>query len=325
VTLHARAARSLETLVEGRLDEHVERLADHAEKGRVWDKALDYLQRSGAKAYSLYANVDAARFFERALMVLQKLPETRETLEQAVDLRFELRNALLPLGETDRIFRSLEEIEPVLGALGDKLRSARHAAFRCNHHFLIGEQRRAIEFGEGGLRLVRECGDRVVEGELLYRLGQSYNALGEYRQAIALLEKSLEFTADNRGRDRFDLTVIPSVVNRTWLVYALVERGDFGAGMGHAKRALEIAENAEHPLSEVLAGFPSATCACAKARSRGQSAPWNAASTSAITGPFGCGARASCLPLLLFMPAWAARKRGCNSPSRRLPTPNRCG
>jgi len=252
VTLHARAARSLETLVEGRLDEHVERLADHAEKGRVWDKALDYLQRSGAKAYSLYANVDAARFFERALVVLQKLPETRETLEQAVDLRFELRNALLPLGETDRIFRSLEEIEPVLGALGDKLRSARHAAFRCNHHFLIGEQRRAIEFGEGGLRLVRECGDRVVEGELLYRLGQSYNALGEYRQAIALLEKSLEFTADNRGRDRFDLTVIPSVVNRTWLVYALVERGDFGAGMGHAKRALEIAENAEHPLSEVL-------------------------------------------------------------------------
>ncbi|MBV8630990.1 MAG: tetratricopeptide repeat protein, partial [Silvibacterium sp.] len=184
--------------------------------------------------------------------VLQKLPETRDTLEQAVDLRFELRNALLPLGETDRIFRSLEEIEPVLAALGDKLRSARHAAFRCNHHFLIGEQRRAIELGEGGLRLVRECGDRVIEGELLYRLGQSYNALGEYRQAIVLIEKSFEFTADNRGRDRFDLTVIPSVVNRTWLVYALVERGDFGAGMRHAKRALEIAENAEHPLSEVL-------------------------------------------------------------------------
>lgn len=252
VTLHARAARSLEMLVEGRLDEHVERLADHAEKGRIWDKALDYLQRSGAKAYSLYANVDAARFFERALLALQRLPETRRTLEQAVDLRFELRNALLPLGETDRIFRSLEEIEPVLAALGDKLRSARHAAFRCNHHFLIGEQRRAIEFGESGLRLVRECGDRIVEGELLYRLGQSYNALGEYRQAISLLENSLEFTADSRGRDRFDLTVIPSVVNRTWLVYALVECGDFGAGMTHAKRALEIAEKAEHPLSEVL-------------------------------------------------------------------------
>ena len=103
-----------------------------------------------------------------------------------------------------------------------------------------------------GLRLARECGDRIVEGELLYRLAQSYNALGEYRSAIALLEKSLEFTADQRGRDRFDLTVIPAVVNRTWLVNALVECGDFAAGMSHAKRALEIAENAEHPLSQVL-------------------------------------------------------------------------
>ena len=158
----------------------------------------------------------------------------------------------------------------MLTALGDKPRSARHAAFRCNHHFLVGEQRRAIEFGEVGLRLARECGDRIVEGELLYRLGQSYNALGEYRPAIALLEKSLEFTAE-RGRDRFDLTVIPAVVNRTWLVYALVECGDFAAGMSHAKRALEIAESAEHPLSQVLGWLFVRSPAPAQGRDRGRS------------------------------------------------------
>ena len=252
-TLHARAARSLEALVEGRLDEHVERLADHAEKGGIWDKALDYLQRSGAKAYSLYANVDAAALFRARVEWSCRNYRRRAKLSSrqwtsASSFATPCCRWARPIGSS----RCLKEIEPVLAALGDKLRSARHAAFWCNHHFLIGEQRRAIELGEGGLRLVRECGERVVEGELLYRLGQSYNALGEYRQAIVLLEKSLEFTADNRGRDRFDLTVIPSVVNRTWLVYALVERGDFGAGMGHAKRGLEIAENAEHPLSEVL-------------------------------------------------------------------------
>jgi len=91
-----------------------------------------------------------------------------------------------------------------------------------------------------------------VLGESLYRLGQSYNALGEYRQAIMLLEQSLEFTADVLSRDRFNQFTIPSVVNRTWLVIALVECGHFDAGMSHAKRALETAEGAEHPLSEVL-------------------------------------------------------------------------
>jgi len=250
--LHARAARSLEILAAGRLDEHVERLADHAERGAIWDKALEYLQRSGLKAYSLYANADAARFFERALKVLEKLPETPDNLRRAVDLRFELRNALLPSFETDRILRSLDELDPILARLGDKQRSAQYAAFRCNHHYLIGQQRRAIEFGETGVRLARESGDRVVLGQSLFRLGQSYHALGEYRQAMLLLEQGLEFNANELRHDRDNLSIIPSVLNRTWLAIALVEYGDFSAGMRHAKRALEIAEDAEHQLSELL-------------------------------------------------------------------------
>ena len=116
--LHARTARSLETIAAGRLDEHVERLADHAERGAVWDKALEYLQRSGLKAYALYANADAAHFFERALAVLKNLPDSTENLKQAVDLRFALRNALLPNFETDRILRSLDELDPSLPASG---------------------------------------------------------------------------------------------------------------------------------------------------------------------------------------------------------------
>ena len=252
IILHARAARSLETLAAGRLDEHVERLADHAERGAIWDKALEYLQRSGLKAFSLYANADAARFFERALKVLEKLPETPDNLRQAVDLRFELRNALLPSLDTDRILRLLDELDPILDRLGDKQRSAQYAAFRCNQHYLIGQQRRAIEFGDTGVRLARECGDWVVLGQSLFRLGQSYHALGEYRQAILLLEQGLEFNADEFRHDRHNLSIIPSVLNRTWLAIALVEYGDFSAGMRHAKRALEIAEDAEHQLSELL-------------------------------------------------------------------------
>jgi class 3 adenylate cyclase/tetratricopeptide (TPR) repeat protein len=246
--IHARVVNAMEKLYAERLGEQAERLADHAERGGIWDKALEYLQRSGFRAYSLYANANSARFFERALTVLKNLPESPDNIRQAVDLRFGLRNALLPQGEIERIGRCLDELDPILASLGDKLRSARYAAFRCNHHFFIGQQRRAIEFGETGARLARECDDRVLLGELLYRLAQSYYALGEYRQATRLLEQSLEFTPDEFR----DLIVIPSVVNRMWLVFALVECGHFSAAMSHAKRALEIAERAEHPLSEVL-------------------------------------------------------------------------
>ena len=108
---------------------------------------------------------------------------------------------------------------------------------------------RAIEFGDTGVRLARECGDWVVLGQSLFRLGQSYYALGEYRRAILLLEQGLEFNADELRHDRHNLSIIPSVLNRTWLAIALVECGDFSAGIRHAKRALEIAEGAKHQLS----------------------------------------------------------------------------
>ena len=76
-----------------------------------------------------------------------------------------------------------------------------------------------------------------------------FDALGEYRQAILLLEQGLEFNADELRHDRHSLSIIPSVLNRTWLAIALVECGDFSAGMRHAKRALAVAEAAEHQLS----------------------------------------------------------------------------
>jgi len=66
--IHARVVIAMEKLYADRLGEQAERLADHAERGAIWDKALEYLQRSGVRAYSLYANANAARFFERALM-----------------------------------------------------------------------------------------------------------------------------------------------------------------------------------------------------------------------------------------------------------------
>jgi tetratricopeptide (TPR) repeat protein len=180
------------------------------------------------------------------------LPETQSTLEKAIDLRFKLRNALIALSELDQIRECLQDLEPLLARLGDKVRSARHAAFRCNHHFLAGEQSQAIKFGETGLELARQSSDRRIQGELLYRLGQSYHLRGENRRAIALLEESLAFTGEQRERNRLELSVIPAVVNRTWLVSALAECGDFRAGIAHAKRALEIAEQADHPLSQVL-------------------------------------------------------------------------
>jgi hypothetical protein len=42
---------------------------------------------------------EAVTSFEQALAALAHLPERRDTIEQAIDLRCDLRNVLLPLNE----------------------------------------------------------------------------------------------------------------------------------------------------------------------------------------------------------------------------------
>src|SRR5215469_5680821 len=109
--LHVRIVETIERMYLDRLAEHVERLAHHAFLGQDWAKAVTYLQQAGARALALSVHREAARFLEQALTALTHLPETRETVEQAIDLRFDLRNALLPLVEWGRIEGYLREAE----------------------------------------------------------------------------------------------------------------------------------------------------------------------------------------------------------------------
>ena len=109
--LHARIVDAIEALYAERLTEHIERLAHHAFRGELWDKAVTYLRQAGAKAFARSANREAVAYFEQALTALSHRPETRETLEQGVDLRLALRNALWPLGRFETGFGHLRDAE----------------------------------------------------------------------------------------------------------------------------------------------------------------------------------------------------------------------
>src|SRR5258705_2817593 len=120
--LHARIVDALEQTYAERLSEHVERLADHSYRGELWTKAVRYLREAGAKALSNSANREAAVFFEQALAALAHLEEGPETMEQAIDLRFEIRNALTPLGAAPRILEQLGRAQALAERLDDRRR-----------------------------------------------------------------------------------------------------------------------------------------------------------------------------------------------------------
>ena len=65
--LHARIVGAIERSYPDRLSEHVERLAHHAVRGEMWEQAVTYLRRAGAKAFARSGNREAVSCFEQAL------------------------------------------------------------------------------------------------------------------------------------------------------------------------------------------------------------------------------------------------------------------
>jgi tetratricopeptide (TPR) repeat protein len=91
--LHGLIAESIEALHKGVLDDHVEQLAHHYENSANTVKAVDYLRQAGDQAVNRASYTQALGRFNRALKLLEKLPENaeREVRELA------LRNAISPV------------------------------------------------------------------------------------------------------------------------------------------------------------------------------------------------------------------------------------
>ena len=184
--LHARIVDAIEALHRDRLGEQIERLAHHAVRGELCEKAVHYLRQAGLKAAARAALQDAVVLFEQALGALETLPESRSTLEQAFDIRLELRPVLVQLGELRRLLERLREAETLAERLNDERRRGRVCAFMSTTHSLLGELDEAHASGARALAIARVLGDLELSILTTSVLRQVHYLRGEYERAVEL-------------------------------------------------------------------------------------------------------------------------------------------
>lgn len=247
--IHARIVDAIEALYSGRLTEQVERLAHHARNGEVWRKALVYARQAGAKAVERPANREALVLFEQALEILKHLPENRDTLEQAIDLRFDIRNALQPLGDRPKILDNLREAERLAVQIDDKLRLGWVQSYLTDHFWITGRAADAAAAGERALAIARQLSDLPMQVVTNLPLGLLYHTCGDYRRAIEYFRRNVEQLRGPLVNERFGLFVLPSSFSRSFLAWALAELGQFTEGATIAAEGVRIAEAADHPFS----------------------------------------------------------------------------
>jgi len=252
-TLHARIVEALEALHADRLAEQVERLAHHALRGEVWGKALAYFRQAGEKTMARSAYHEAVGYFEQALSALLHVPEQRDTLEQAIDLRLALCSALNPLGNSGRMLASLREAESLAVALDDPHRLGQVSILLSRHFYFMGVYARSMAAGQRALALATASGDVVLHALANQRLGLAYGAQGDHRRAIDCHRQAVESLEGVQRRERLGQVTLPAVHCWARLAESHAELGTFAEGRALGDEGLRIAEAVAHPTSLMTA------------------------------------------------------------------------
>ena len=242
-TLHARALHAIERAYEGgRLVEQAERLAHHAFLGEVWDRAVEHCRRAGARTLARMASWESVSFFERALTALGHLPADEAARGLAVDIRGDLHNALVPLGQHARSVALLREAAALAESLGDRRRLARMLSFESTVHWELGESDEAARVGARALALAEETKDLGLQIVSNFTMGAGRRALGDYRGALAVLRRSLALLPPEATAETFGLPGIAAVLSRAQLAWTLAELGEFEEAVRLAEEGVRLAE-----------------------------------------------------------------------------------
>jgi tetratricopeptide (TPR) repeat protein len=250
---HQRIAQVLADRFPETVETQPEVLAQHYTAAGLHAQALTYWQQASQLALKRSAHREAVGSIEQALSTLSHLPETRDTREQAIDLRLTLRTALRPLGDFGRILAALREAEALAAALADSRRLGQVSLFLSNHFWSMGAYDQAIAAAQRTLALAGAGGDVVLHALVNLRLGQVYYNQGAYHRAIDCFKQTVASLDGARLHEHFGVDVLPAVLSRARLASGHAELGMFAEGRAFGDEGLRIAEAVAHPASLMYA------------------------------------------------------------------------
>jgi class 3 adenylate cyclase/tetratricopeptide (TPR) repeat protein len=244
--VHALVVAAIERIYADRLAEQMERLAYHSLRAELKDKAVHYLRQAGAKEAARGALQEARTSFEQALDILKSLPESRATMEEAFEVRLELRIVLRQLGEVGLMLEHLRQAEVLAEQLNDDVRRCRVCSFLTVVLSNLGQVDEAAVIGARSVAIARHIGDlrlSIIAGSTL---AEPYYLRGEYEQAVAIAAGSVAALPSQWAHEYFGMAVPPSVFARGWLVMSLAELGRFQEAIQYETEAIRIAETTKH-------------------------------------------------------------------------------
>jgi len=247
-TLHAAIVGAMEHRYAGRLSEHAERLAHHAVRGEVWEKAVTHLWQAGRNARARSAYRQAVAFLEQAVEALTRLPETVEHAVLRIDLVCrDLSDPLSTLAHYERLLEHLREAAHLAEKIGDRARLANALARTLRPLRVTGQLERAVEIGERACGLANEIGEARLNALSRMELSSVHYLRGDLRRAEALLTQALAaLDSDLAGPGEVESGWLRRMISQN-LVPVLADTGRYGEAIRSGEETLRMAGEVGHP------------------------------------------------------------------------------
>lgn len=247
--LHARIVEVMEKQLGEQVSERVDTLSHHAYAGEIWDKAFAYLAAAGSRAMQRSALHEAAAQFKNALLAAGNLPKDTANQIKTLDVKFELRNALWALGRFEDILTHLAEAEKIAAELMDPVRAGWISVFKSASNWQLGRSSAAIEAADAALCTGDESENLSLCVAANFYLGCAYITSGDTRKAETYFQAVTDQLVGDLKAEQCGLPFAPAVIARSWIIWALSERGRFKQGLKIVEEGIDLAMELQHPFN----------------------------------------------------------------------------
>jgi class 3 adenylate cyclase/tetratricopeptide (TPR) repeat protein len=245
--LHRQVTGAIEEKLSERLEEFIERLADHALRGEVWDKATRYSLRAGQRANSRSAHHEAAVFFRHALDAVARLPPGTDVVNLGIDIRLGLRVALAASGDYNQVRQYLQEAEALAQSIGDERRLMSIIISRSIILYNLGDLDESVRAGLTGRGLAERFADEASLVTSGFTLGQAYWNRGDFSQAEQVLTGTLSALPPDRRKAHMGTTGTAALMCVVSLSHTYSLTGKRDQAFARSGEALETAMEIERP------------------------------------------------------------------------------
>jgi tetratricopeptide (TPR) repeat protein len=194
--LHEKIGRAIEQVYAERLEEYYELLAYHYVQSEDKEKAIEYLDLANQKAVKASAMEDAKGYFDRAMELLDTLPDREENRERRISLlvsQDKVFFGLIKMVEYHNLLVRYESMAADLDNLG--LRGEFYAVLGyCQCTF--GHLDQAVKTSTKAADLCKAAGNKEAAGYAIYISAMAHLFRADYERVLELTEEAIRITEE---------------------------------------------------------------------------------------------------------------------------------